>query len=187
MKFRDRAALAYRILTHRKVGNLEAHAEKELLLALPPDGDMNDMMREGILEMVLVFSTQGHSGMSAGFAIDTLGRVLKYEPLTPLTGKADEWTDVGGGYFQNKRDSRVFKDRDTFGGAPYTLDAYIFEEPSGATFTGIGSQKRIEFPYTRQPPVYVKVDGTGRPIEEQYRFLRADVFPRDMKGSTDGN
>ena len=80
-------------------------AEKELDLI----GE-TDPMRKHLLEMVKLFSDQNHSGFSAAFAVSRLSQLLRFEPLTDLTYKKDEWEKVGHRMYQNKRDFSVFKE-----------------------------------------------------------------------------
>lgn len=143
MNLINKASLCWRILRSDR-GNLVAHAEREL----PPDeGDgMNALMNRHLLELVVVFSTQGHSGMSAAFATSALEKLLRYEPLRPLTGDPGEWLDHGY-CMQNKRCGRVFKQPDRFDGQAYDIDAVVFREPGGACFTNVGSFRPITFPY----------------------------------------
>lgn len=155
MKLIDRLRLCWRIL-RTDPGNLYAHAKAEL----PPDeGDeMNAMMNRGLLEMVLVFGSQGHSGFSASFATSTLEKLLRYQPLRPLTGEPGEWNEVGNGVFQNNRCSHVFKQLDRFHGQAYDLQGKVFREPSGVCFTNASSLVPIVFPYTPRTE-YVDVPG----------------------------
>jgi len=147
LNFVARAKLAWRILRARH-GNLLSHAESELSRLLPPGDTMNDAMRVDALEMVLLFSTQGHSGFSAGYARGLLDQLLAFKPLTPLTGADDEWVmlNYGGDMVaQNKRCSHVFRRTD---GTAYDSQGRVFEEPSGARFTSADSRVEISFPYT---------------------------------------
>ena len=50
---------------------------------------MQDAINKNILEIVEIFSNQGHSGFSAGYALNVLERLLRYKPLTPLTGEVE--------------------------------------------------------------------------------------------------
>lgn len=100
MKLTERLALCWRIL-HAKPGNLMAHADMELPSA--KDDDMQSLMNRQLRELVLVFSTHGHSGFSASYARQALGKLLAFEPLRPLTGAPDEWYEVCEGVFQNRR------------------------------------------------------------------------------------
>jgi len=53
------------------------HAERELdLMGMEDDNDMNGMMRRHILHMVKEFSSEGHSGFSASYAIQVLEKLL---------------------------------------------------------------------------------------------------------------
>lgn len=139
---------------------LVEHAEKEL--ALLSDGEpceMQAMMNRHILEMVKLFADFGHSGFSAGYTISVLERLLRFEPLKPLTGEDDEWNEVGEGVFQNNRCSHVFREAD---GRAYDSEGRIFREPDGSCYTSKDSRVYIEFPYT---PKWEYVDVPGEASE----------------------
>lgn len=161
MNFRSRLALCWRIL-RVKPANLLAHANREL----PHIGTdpMGLQMADNLRELVLVFGTQGHSGFSAGYARQALDKLLKFEPLAPITGAPEEWVEVYSGGHQNSRCSRLFKDRERFDGAPYDIEAVVFRETDGTCFTGRGSAQVITFPYTPRT-VYVDVDADGNPLD----------------------
>ncbi len=76
------------------------------------------MLGEAVLECVRVFAGQGHSGASAAITTAFLEKVLRYEPLTPLTDDPAEWNAVGEGVWQSRRNSEAFSDD---GGKTYTL------------------------------------------------------------------
>lgn len=63
------------------------YAKRELELIGKDEDGMQELMNKNILEIVEIFSKQGHSGFSAGYALNVLERLLKYKPLTPLTGE----------------------------------------------------------------------------------------------------
>lgn len=74
-------------------------------------GDMYDgMVNKAVIDIAEKFSEQGHSGGSAMLVVQILEKVLRFRPLTPLTGEDDEWMEVEDGLFQNKRCPSVFKD-----------------------------------------------------------------------------
>lgn len=117
------------------------------------EDEMNIAMRKHILHMVTEFCDEGHSGFSANYAISCLEKLLRYEPLSPLTGDDDEWNDVGGGTYQNKRCGRVFKDEN----GAYDIDGIVFwqcltdpetGEKFKTYFTCKDSHVPVEFPYT---------------------------------------
>jgi hypothetical protein len=145
----ERAKLAWRILRDRD-GNLVAHARTELDAAGYGDGDqMNQMMASGVVDLIRVFSAQGHSGFSASFCCQLFGQIAAFKPLGPLTGADAEWFDHGdtmgeGTRWQNKRCGHVFK---SAAGQAYDIDAVVFEEPSGSRFTGRHSRRNVTFPY----------------------------------------
>lgn len=120
--------------------------------------DMTQAMKKDILELIEVFSKQGHSGLSASYCINVFTKLARYEPLSALTGNDDEWALVTDDLFQNTRDSRIFKEKTT--GKSHFIDAIIFDD--GNLFTGIrggiSSEQNINFPFYPKS-FYVKVDG----------------------------
>lgn len=137
---------------------LHDHAERELdLIGMNDDGDMNGMMRKHILHMIEEFSKEGHSGFSASYAIKCLEKLLRFEPLSPLTGEDWEWVDVaemsGRPVWQNARCSRVFKDEN----GAYDINGKVFwewytdpetGEKHKSYFTSADSRVPVTFPYT---------------------------------------
>lgn len=145
MKLRDRLGLCWRIL-RAEPGNLMDHALREL-----PDSTFDEMqmlMNRQLQEMILVFTTHGHSGFSASYAISALEKLLRYKPLGPLTGEPAEWREIGEGVFQNRRCSHVFRRADVFDGQAYDMHGRVFREPNGACYTSRESFVPITFPYT---------------------------------------
>lgn len=140
--------------------SIKTHAEQELaLIGLGPDctDEMDKAMREHILKMVDTFADEGHSGFSASYAIRILEKLLKFEPVTPLTGEDDEWMEIADGTYQNKRCGRVFKKVRETDTIVYDIDGrvfwdeYIDEEdftPYKSYYTCAESRTPVTFPYT---------------------------------------
>lgn len=134
-----------------KPSNAELHAIREFKAAgftpldLPQEDGPNKWMQENVIELVRVFSKQGHSGFSAPYCIETFRKVSMFEPLVPLQGTDDEWNDVGDGLWQNNRCPHVFKDTD---GRAYDIDGRVFREPDGCCYTSRDSRVYVTFPYT---------------------------------------
>lgn len=141
-------------LKRNEPGNLELHALRELKaagytpLAQPQEDGPNKWIQESIIDLIRVFSKQGHSGFSAPYCIEMFSKLAKFEPLVPLKGDDDEWVDVasinGSPMWQNKRCSHVFKDET----GAYDIDGKIFREPDGCCYTSRESRVYITFPYT---------------------------------------
>ena len=146
---------------------LVSYAEDELnRIGMTDDGDMNGMMRKHILHMVKEFADEGHSGYSAGYAIQCLKKLLNFKPLSPLTGEDDEWVEVtqisGYPHYQNKRCSSVFKDGKD--GEAYDIDGKVFwewytdketGEPYKSYYTSGESRVPVTFPYeVPNEPIY---------------------------------
>ncbi len=146
--------------------SLVSYAESELdRLGLTDDDDMNGAMRKHVIHMVKEFANEGHSGFSASYALQCLEKLLKFKPLTPLTGADDEWSDVsemsGTTHYQNKRCSSVFKDGKD--GEAYDIDGKVFWEwirtedgrEIKSYYTGRESRVPVTFPYTvPDKPIY---------------------------------
>ena len=78
------------------------HAKRELELA----GAMEDWPL--YRDIIKVFASQGHSGGSASVVIPNLNKLLQFQNLSPLTSKPEEWTEVGEGVWQSKRNPSIF-------------------------------------------------------------------------------
>lgn len=144
------------------MNNYETHAMREFKAAgwLDENGEFKDEMQKMICEHVIklldVFADEGHSGSSAPYAISLFEKLVKFEPIAPLTGEDWEWTEVAEGVFQNKRASRVFKQFDRFSGQAYDIDGKVFWEwyvdeagdKHKSYYTCSESHTPVEFPYT---------------------------------------
>lgn len=117
------------------------------------DDDPDKWLQESVLELLEVFSKQGHSGSSAPFCIDYFKKLASFEPLCPLKGTDDEWMEYADGRYQNKRCSRVFKEN----GQAYDIDGIIWYEwmdnyesdgKHKSYFTNYKSRVPVTFPYT---------------------------------------
>ena len=58
----------------------------------------------------------------------------RFDTLSPLTCKDDEWNEVGEGTYQNIRKSTVFKNGKD--GKPYFIDAHVQKTPDGNCWNG---------------------------------------------------
>jgi hypothetical protein len=135
--------------------NLIDHAKNEFIAAgykpiEQEEPGPNKWIQENIIELLEVFSKQGHSGLSAMYCIGMFERLAKFEPLVPLTGKDEEWMEVGDNIFQNKRCLHVFKQKDRFNGQAYDINGRIFRDPNGLCYTSSDSCVPVTFPYTPQ-------------------------------------
>ena len=123
-----------------------AKKELDIIMSNCKSDDAREMQKEisnDILEVLQVLCNQGHSNTSAHYIIDKIRKLWLYKPLTPLTGKDDEWNSIDGNLYQSNRCPSVFK-RD---GRAYYLDGYAYCEPNGSSFyTCRESNKYIEFP-----------------------------------------
>lgn len=92
------------------MSNLVDHARRELELV----GEDPETI-EGLVKVIKAFADMGHSGGSASVAIPMLERLLRFQPLAPLTYGPEEWVFhsgddygiAGKDIWQNIRDSRI--------------------------------------------------------------------------------
>lgn len=148
------------------MSNTQKHALIEFKAAgwLDEDGNYIDEMQESIcnhvLELIKVFSDEGHSGSTAPYTIDLFKKLAMFEPIVPLTGEDWEWTEIAremsgsnnGTVYQNKRCSRVFKDDD----GAYDINGKVFYDwytnENGdrhkSYYTSRDSRVPVTFPYT---------------------------------------
>lgn len=162
-EWKQRIALAWAILRD-KDGNFVDHAKRELQSSYESGDEMNIRMADHLIGMTRLFSVEGHSGFSAGYAISALSTLLRFEPLGPLTGATNEWMEVGDQngkpLYQNTRCGRVFKEGDS----AYDIDGAVFREPGGACFTGSQSRVPVTFPYTPKT-VYVDIPENATSVQ----------------------
>lgn len=147
------------------------HAKTEMDIAgiySESGDDIDDWVREAVLDLLETLSKHGPSGSTVGFIVDIFSKLARYEPLGPLTGSDEEWSDVGEDMngetiYQNIRCSHVFKNGKD--GKAYDINGRIFVDQNGAAFTSNyydednkerSSTVYITFPYTPKSE-YVKV------------------------------
>ena len=147
------------------MSNLVDYAKDELKrIGMIGSGDpYNEGVAKAILDLIELFESQGHTGFTAPYTINAFKRLAMFKPLSPLTGKDDEWNELGDGKFQNKRYSSVFKDKD---GTAYNIDGKAFTDDGEVWYTSKDSRVNVTFPYTvPDKPEYVyrnKEEGENR-------------------------
>lgn len=154
------------------------HAKDEFRAAgwMDEEGNFKDamqaMMCNNILELLEVFSKQGHSGFSAAYLRARLNLLMDFKPLAPLTGEDREWTKVDDDLWQNRRCSTVFKNAN---GEAWNIDGIVFwewyKDPETGemirnSFTSSDSFVPVTFPH--------KV-----PEEPEVRFRPTEEFPNE--------
>jgi hypothetical protein len=130
-----------------------ARTELERAGLFKKGSDYGGMMGDAVLKMIETFAEEGHSGYSARMAVDLFEKLARFQPITPLTGADDEWTEVAEGLWQNKRSPRVFKEAD---GVAYDSEGIVFEEPNGSRYIGPGSRVDITFPYVPETRIVAR-------------------------------
>lgn len=129
------------------MGNLVDYAKEELkrIGMIDSGKPYNDAVAEAILDLIKLFDSQGHSGFTAPYTVRVFKRLAMFKPLTPLTGEDSEWDEIRPGFYQNKRYTAVFKEKD---GKTHNSDGKIFTDDGGETwYTSKDSRIEINFPY----------------------------------------
>lgn len=94
------------------MSTLVEHARRELELCGQTAEDPG--FAASLVAAVAAFASYGHSGGSAGCAVEQLGVLLRFGALSPLTDDADEWLDrtaeSGTPMWQSRRCPAAFSD-----------------------------------------------------------------------------
>lgn len=91
------------------------------------DSDYDGMLGESLEALVVLFGSQGHSGMSAEITARIFADLVAGKPLSPLTDDPDEWVEISSdGTKQNRRCSAVFMGPN---GAVYSIESGEFTLP----------------------------------------------------------
>ena len=128
------------------MSNLVDYAKEELKkIGMIDSGEpYNEEVAKAILDLIELFASQGHSGFTASYTVNAFKRLAMYKPLSPLTGKDNEWNEIEPGFYQNNRYSAVFKEKD---GKVYNIDGKIFTDDGVVWYTSKDSRIEITFPY----------------------------------------
>ena len=143
--------------------NLKAKAEIEfkalgyIPLDQNPEEDPNKWIQQNVMDLLSVFSLQGHSGSSAQFCISYFKKLAMHDPLSPISCNDNEWGESfsGDDTYQNKRLSSVFKQG--VNGIPYYLNAITWKTQNETTWSGsamnkygvmVKSSQNIKLPFT---------------------------------------
>ena len=130
------------------MSNLLDHARKELAISgignTNSQDEYNLLIHDAVIEIIHLFSKQGHSGMSAGIVTSIVEKLMKFQPLSPLTGEDSEWNHIGKNLYQNNRCSHVFKENEK----AYDIHGKVFVNQHGVSFTSSDSRVPVVFPYT---------------------------------------
>ena len=98
------------------MSNLINHAQTEMNRAglFEEDADYGGAHAKAVMDLIELFASQQHSGMSAAITLGIFSKLARFEPLTPITSDPEEWEDVSeqSGYalWQNKRQSTSFSE-----------------------------------------------------------------------------
>ena len=121
------------------------------------DDEMQELMCTQVLALLEMFSSHGHSGSSAPYAINLFKRLAMFDSVSPLSGEEKEWAEPydEDGNRQNKRQGDVFMDSD---GSAYWSSGRVFCDENGSCFTSSKSRVEIEFPWVKPDrPEYINV------------------------------
>lgn len=108
---------------YNKDSNYVRHANTEYKIAWPDiDNDKEDegmqrYMCNQVNDLLYLLSSQGDSGGSIGYKLNLFNKLAKFQIISPLTFKDDEFSDklsLGDNMLQNKRNYAVSKKGDKF-------------------------------------------------------------------------
>ena len=116
------------------------------------NSDYDGMIGDAVKDLLMLLSSQGHSGHSASITVQLFHRLVDGDVLSPLTNDPSEWMEVLEGVFQNKRCFHVFKEKEKV----YTIHGKIFSDDGGKTFVTT-KNSRVFFDLPAFPPEPEKV------------------------------
>lgn len=157
-------------MSEKRESSLVTYAKEEMERAWP-EAERDEMQQfacDNVLELLRVFSEQGHSEFSGNYVLSVFNKLVRFKPLSPLTGEEDEWftPDKHDGRQQNKRCGSIFRENGDNSTA-YNSEANVFEDQDGFTFTTYLSAAPVKFPYTvPDKPNIVKVFDRRRNNDE---------------------
>jgi len=122
-----------------------SHAERELeILIKTVKNPIIAPFKDELISLCDRFGESGQSGGSAPFTASALAHAVKtlcmQQPICDITGIKEEWNNVaemneGKVLYQNNRCSAVFMEEN---GRAYYVDAVVFKNQNGCTFTSGG-------------------------------------------------
>lgn len=132
--------------------NLHDYAVREMDISWPESDPMQDIAKKNVLELIDAFIAQAHSGVSGAYVLSVFERLVRFKPLTPLTGKDDEWSKPWGNKDtqQNLRCSSVFRDHFDNSTA-HNIHGKVFSDDGKVFYSTRDSVVHVDFPYL--PPV----------------------------------
>jgi hypothetical protein len=96
------------------MSNLTAHAKFEMEKAglFDSDADYGGAHANAVMDLIGMFASQEHSGMSAAITLKLFYDLAQFKPLGPITSDPDEWVHVAdtdeGPLWQNRRRGTSF-------------------------------------------------------------------------------
>ena len=179
--------------TSDNIRNSHAYHELVMLERACKDEDGLKMQKEvtrDVLELLDVFSKQGHSGFSASYVMGLFKRLVDHKPLSPLTGNDDEWSvdlDTDDKTQQNLRCPSLFRQNHDNSTAHF-VDDVIFSDNGGVTWFTSSMDRDYKTPVTFpcMPPneprrVYIKYTEEVPPGETCDEFIDITDNPEEQK------
>lgn len=150
--------------------SLVSFAKREFDLDRDDSNEYAKLIEKAVMELLEVFENQNHSGLSASITLQLFNRLGQYLPISPLTGKDDEWNiietsaskEVKNAFissYRNKRCGTVYRDIvwredgapnyiSTLSDTSYNIEGKIFSDNNGKSwYTCKDSRVDITFPY----------------------------------------
>jgi len=151
------------------MSELMSWARKEVELASKNCDEYGAACLNSALKALYSLSEDGHSGYSIGATQSILNSLIKYKPLTPLTGDDSEWgiccSNESDEYisYQNNRYSALFKHVYKDGSVEYNdIDRFVLEDIGNGSRWSNGSAFRLIEGYF--PPISFPYSPNVKPI-----------------------
>lgn len=138
--------------------DLIEYAKSELKRAFPDETDEMQMLAiQNVMDLLDTFCKQNHSGFSGNYVLNLFERLVRWNPILPLTGEDDEWGEPyeDDNMQQNKRCGKIFRENFSNSTA-YNVEGKVFIDKNGVGYICADSRVPITFPYeVPDKPEYV--------------------------------
>ena len=125
-----------------KLKNLDEVEKEFIKIGYNPieksEDEPDKWIQEGTYKLLDIFYKQNHTEETSNLVLEYFYKLSMFKPLMPIMCTDDEWNNIsesmgGENMYQNNRCSAVFKNNDE---KPYYLDAIVWKNQNGSTYTG---------------------------------------------------
>lgn len=127
----------------------------------------NQWIQENVFDVLKLIGSQGHSGSSIPYMTQFVSNFMMFTSVVPCEDKEEQWVKIDNDLYQHSLCGSLFKSKNI----SYTLDGYIFREPSGCCYTSGKSKKVVQLPFNPSTFKSIYVDVVPGATEDSYDII----------------